>query len=245
MTRRIALSLLAAAVPAAAGAPVQPSCRQLLRVESPSWASTAGSLTLWMRDKSGAPWRQDGPGIPVRLGRNGLRWGRGLHATPRGKALKKEGDGCSPAGIFRLDTAFGSMPSAKSGSARWPWRQMTASHAGVDDPRSRFYNRVVDASAVKKDWTSAEDMMPKSGVYRRGIIVQHNWSQLPGTGSCIFLHIRSRSPTAGCTAMQEKDLLRLLAWLDPARHPLLGQLPAAEWLSRGAAWGFDGTAKAP
>ncbi len=243
MTRRMALTVLTAAVIPAQAGPARVSCRQLLRVETPSWPSTSGTLTLWTRDKSSDPWQQDGTAISVMVGRSGLRWGRGLHAIPRGAAVKREGDGCSPAGIFRLDTAFGSMPAAQSGSVRWPWRQMTSTHAGVDDPASRFYNRVVDAAAVKKDWNSAEDMMPKSGVYRRGIIVQHNWNQTPSAGSCIFLHIRSRKPTAGCTAMSEKDLLRLLVWLDPARQPLLVQLPAAEWPGRGAAWGFPATVK--
>ncbi len=239
MTRRIALRLLPAiAVPAAAAGPGLPACRQLLRVESPAWSATTGTLTLWTRDKAGAPWRQEGAAIPVVLGRNGMRWGRGLHAAPRGVAVKREGDGCSPAGIFRLDAAFGAMPAAQSGAVRWPWRQMTATHAGVDDSKSRYYNRVVDAAAVKEDWTSAENMIPGSGVYRRGIIVQHNWQQTPGAGSCIFLHIRSRKPTAGCTAMREKEILRLIAWLDPACHPLLVQLPVAEWQLRRAAWGL-------
>lgn len=238
MTRRTALTLLTAAAVPASAAPAPPSCRQLLRVETPAWSATTGTLTLWTRDKAGAPWRQDGAAIPVMLGRNGLRWGRGLHTVPRGVTLKKEGDGCSPAGIFRLDAAFGSLPAAKSGAVRWPWRQMTATHAGVDDPRSRLYNRIVDAAAVKKDWISAENMIPKSGVYRRGVIVRHNWDQRPAAGSCIFLHIRGRGPTAGCTAMRETQLLRLLAWLDPARHPLLVQLPAPEWPARNAAWGL-------
>lgn len=239
MTRRTVIGLLPAmAVSATAGGPALPACQQLLRVETSDWSAATGILTLWTRDKAGASWCQDGAAIPVVLGRNGLRWGRGLHAVPRGAAVKKEGDGCSPAGIFRLDAAFGSMPAAQSGAVRWPWRQMTATHAGVDDPKSRFYNRIVDAAAVKRDWASAENMMPGSGVYRRGVIVQHNWQQTQGAGSCIFLHIRSRKPTAGCTAMREKEILRILAWLDPARHPLLVQLPAAEWAARRAGRGL-------
>ena len=245
MTRRTALTLLSAAAVPAAAAPALPACRQLLRVETPSWNATTGILTLWTRADASAPWQQDGAAIPVVLGRNGLRWGRGHHAVPRGGAVKKEGDGCSPAGLFSLDSAFGTAPPAQS---RWPWRQMTAAHAGVDDPQSRHYNRIVNADAVvKKDWTSAENMIPKSGVYRRGLIVRHNWDQQPGGGSCIFLHIWKgpRATTAGCTAMRERDLLRLLTWLDPAQHPLLAQLPSPEWPARAAAWGLPATGKAP
>jgi L,D-peptidoglycan transpeptidase YkuD (ErfK/YbiS/YcfS/YnhG family) len=233
MTRRTAMAILGAAAITApvSGAPVPAACRQLLRVESRDWAATTGILTLWTRERTGAAWQQWGRAIPVTLGRSGLRWGRGLHANPRGAALKKEGDGCSPAGIFALDHAFGNMPAAKSGAARWPWRQMTASHAGVDDSKSLYYNRVVDAAAVKKDWTSAENMVPAGGVYRRGVVVRHNWDQRPGAGSCIFLHIwqSSRTPTAGCTAMSARDMLRVISWLDSAKQPRLVQMPRAEW----------------
>ena len=117
---------------------------------------------------------------------------------------------------------------------------MTSSHAGVDDSRSRYYNRIVDSAKVKRDWSSAENMVPKSGVYRRGVVVRHNWDQKPNGGSCIYLHIWSGrlAPTAGCTAMSEKNLRKILGWLDSRRHPLLVQLPATGWRSFGAAWGL-------
>jgi L,D-peptidoglycan transpeptidase YkuD (ErfK/YbiS/YcfS/YnhG family) len=239
-----ALAPMAEAAPEDSGAEALRACWRLLRVESADWHATSGTLTLWERDTAGGAWRRKGRAIPVQLGRSGLRWGRGWHTMPRKALRKREGDGCSPAGIFSLDFAFGSMPAHKSGTKRWPWRRMTARHAGVDDPRSRHYNRIVDAARVPRDWSSAESMVPKSGVYRRGVVVRHNWAQVPGGGSCIFLHIRSgrRTPTAGCTAMAERDLVRILAWLDPARKPLLAQLPRAEWESRGTAWGLPGSA---
>jgi D-alanyl-D-alanine dipeptidase len=246
MTRRSALALLSAgislpchAAPSSRDPALKPlrSCRQLLRVETAGWKATSGVFTLWTREKSGAPWQPDGPAIPVLVGRAGMRWGRGLHRVPPGGVLKREGDLCTPAGIFSLDTAFGSMTAQQAGVSRWPWQQMTPSHAGVDDARSRFYNRVVDASCVKKDWTSAENMMPKNGAYRCGLIVRHNWDRQPGAGSCIFLHIRTSRPTVGCTSMSAASLLRVLRWLDTSKNPLLIQLPKAEWQIHGPAWG--------
>jgi L,D-peptidoglycan transpeptidase YkuD (ErfK/YbiS/YcfS/YnhG family) len=247
MDRRTAIGLISAAFvpPALAGrrdsaVAVLQSCRQLLLVESPAWSATSGKLTLWERDHHGGTWRKNGRAIPVVLGRAGMRWGRGWHAVPRGAAVKREGDGCSPAGIFSLDFAFGSMPAHESGVSQWPWRRMTATHAGVDDPRSRHYNRIVDSAAVKRDWASAENMVPAGGVYRCGVVVRHNWDQRPGAGSCIFLHVHSRlrTPTAGCTSMSASSLRRLLKWLDTRRNPLLVQLPQAEWRMRALAWGL-------
>jgi L,D-peptidoglycan transpeptidase YkuD (ErfK/YbiS/YcfS/YnhG family) len=245
MNRRTALTLLSAgltlpleAAPQYPAAKPLRSCRQLLRVETAGWKASAGTLTLWVRDKRDAPWRPDGPPIPVMVGRAGMRWGRGLHAVPPGGVVKKEGDLCSPAGIFSLDTAFGAMSAKQANVPRWPWQQMTPAHAGVDDPRSRFYNRVVDSTRVRKDWQSAEDMMPKSGAYRCGLVVRHNWDRKPGAGSCIFLHVRTGKATVGCTSMSEASLLRVLRWLDPAANPLLVQLPSAEWRVHGPGWGL-------
>lgn len=248
MKRRTALGLLSSAVvPAAAqdhGGRALRLCRQLLRVSSPEWDSTAGSLTLWQRDRAGAPWQRDGRQIPVILGRGGMRWGLGLHAVPEGAARKQEGDGCSPAGLFELDTGFGPEPAGPEGAERWPWQQMTATHAGVDDPASRHYNRIVNAAAVRRDWSSAENMVPASGAYRLGLVVRHNWKQKPGAGSCIFLHTGRalRQPTSGCTAMSGAALQRILSWLDPDLQPLLAQLPRAAWELCGPAWGLPAAA---
>ncbi len=246
MTRRAALTLLSAglspALQAAAGtvpvwAPPR-GCRQLLRVESRGWKATTGTLTLWARDKAGAPWHLDGPPISITLGRNGLRWGRGLHAAAPGVAVKQEGDGCSPAGIFSLGIAFGQGTAKQAGVGRWPWEPMTPAHAGVDDPASRHYNRIVDSRRVKKDWLSAENMVPASGVYRLGLVVRHNADRQPGAGSCIFLHLRTAPdhPTSGCTAMDPASLSRVLRWLDSAKHPLLVQLPKSVWQTQGPLW---------
>jgi D-alanyl-D-alanine dipeptidase len=251
MKRRTALALLSTGI----AGPLQASprdpalkplraCRQLLRVETAGWKSPAGILTLWMRNKDDSAWQPAGPPLPVIVGKGGLRWGRGLHKVPDGGVIKQEGDLCSPAGIFRLDTAFGVMP-AKQAAVRWPWQQMTPAHAGVDDPRSRFYNRIVDSARVRNDWKSAENMMPKSGAYRCGVVVRHNWDQKPGAGSCIFLHVRTAGPTVGCTSMTEAAMLRVIRWLDPSANPLLVQLPAAEWKTRASEWGLPALSPIP
>ena len=108
---------------------------------------------------------------------------------------------------------------------------------GIDDPKSRHYNRIVDGSAVEaKDWNSSERMRIEP--YRWGAVVGHNWKQVPGAGSCIFLHVWEGPgvATSGCTAMAEEDMLRLTLWLDRTKKPLLVQLPAEEYRRLRAAW---------
>jgi len=95
----------------------------------------------------------------------------------------------------------------------------------VDDPQSRFYNQIVDSAQVVKDWASTEFMRRADGLYRCGIVVAHNPANQSGAGSCIFMHLwrGEGQPTAGCTAMSEENLKRVLAWLDPALEPRLIQ----------------------
>lgn len=102
----------------------------------------------------------------------------------------------------------------------------------VDDSKSAFYNQIVKTDTVKKDWTSAETMRMKSDVYKYGISVDYNTKPaVPNGGSCIFMHIWSggSSPTAGCTAMKEADILKLIDFLDKNKNPVLVQVPRAEY----------------
>jgi D-alanyl-D-alanine dipeptidase len=39
----------------------------------------------------------------------------------------------------------------------------------------------------------------------------------------------SASPTAGCTAMKETDILKLIDFLDQKKNPVLVQVPRAEY----------------
>ncbi len=198
------------------------SSTQLLIVTSRSWRADHGVLSRW--EKRGARWRQVGRSVPVVLGKNGMAWGRGIDGKIAGKGpVKREGDGRSPAGIFALPFLFGEGASI----FRYPYRRMTRFSRCVDDPRSRSYNRIVDRRKAAADYRSAERMKFPSGLYRYGIFVAHNPKWVPGAGSCIFLHIRKPdvAPTVGCTAMDEKELVRIMHWLDPDRHPLLIQAP--------------------
>jgi D-alanyl-D-alanine dipeptidase len=102
----------------------------------------------------------------------------------------------------------------------------------VDDPASHYYNQLVDRSKVARvDWRSSEQMRRSDDLYKWGIFVAHNAAATPGAGSCIFMHIwkNSSTPTTGCTAMAERDLLQLLRWLAPKAQPILVQMPGRDY----------------
>jgi zinc D-Ala-D-Ala dipeptidase len=234
----LALALVAPFLQASAGnADKLPrSSRQCLVVTTESWSSSKGKLVLFERDDNSA-WHQHGTPIRVLLGRSGLAWGRGLLHPPsiRGP-IKKEGDSKAPAGIFRLRCVFG---YAREASIKMPYIALSKNIVAIDDPRSSYYNQLIDKSKIKTpSWRSAEQMILADDRYKWGVFVEHNFPPEPGAGSCIFLHVWKdpATVTSGCTAMAETDLVKIIHWLDPARHPLLVQLPQRLYKEFGTTW---------
>jgi zinc D-Ala-D-Ala dipeptidase len=207
-------------------------CRQLVVVTTSGWTNVDGTLRCFQRTRD-KQWKEAARPIAIVVGRGGMGLANGTQILIKHLVgTKHEGDGCSPAGIFKLPNAFG---YASPEDARWiklPYIQCTGTIECVDDGKSSHYNQVVDARKVaKRDWDSSEQMLRKDVVYRWGVVVDHNSTHTPGDGSCIFLHIWNGpgKGTTGCTAMAELDLKHLLQWLDPKSKPLLVQFPELEY----------------
>jgi L,D-peptidoglycan transpeptidase YkuD (ErfK/YbiS/YcfS/YnhG family) len=217
----------------AAADPIRRS-RQCVVVIAENWNARTGVLRAFER-RDGS-WRPHCVAVPVVLGKKGLAVGRGL-VDFNDAARKVEGDNKAPAGIFRFGPAFGYAPRP---AARWikvRYVPITKQTEGIDDPRSRYYNKLVDRSKVAKvDWRSSEQMLRADNLYKWGVFVAHNSAATPGAGSCIFLHIwkNSKAATSGCTAMPERNLVELLHWLDPGSRPVLVQMPRSQYEALGA-----------
>ena len=195
--------------------------KQLLVVTTKNWSTPSGLLQRY--EKEGDHWYKVGRAIEVKLGRNGLGWGRGLHSIPKdAKIIKKEGDGKAPAGIFTLKQAFGYQPF----DVKYPYEVYRTTDHCVDDVNSKFYNKIVDSTRVRADYQSFEHMKFPKDYYKYGIVVNHNHideaGAIKGAGSCIFIHIK-KVPTAGCTVMSESEMKEIIKWLDADKEPLLVQ----------------------
>jgi len=199
--------------------------KQLLKVTTASWNDREGTLQRYERNST--KWHKVGEPISIILGRNGLGWGLGLHTIPKdAKYIKKEGDGRSPAGLFELKNGFGYAPL----DIDYPYSVYKPTDHCVDDSNSKWYNRIIDSTQVTKDYNSFEHMRLKNNLYQYGIVVNHNPNQIKNGGSCIFMHIRSgnKKGTAGCTAMSQNNIVKVLKWLKADKKPLLLQLPQSE-----------------
>lgn len=213
---------------------------QAVVVRTADWNASDASLQRYDRKDAQAPWKAAGGTVPAVVGRKGLGWGKGIH--PRFSydgPEKTEGDEKAPAGMFLLGSAFGYAPIDEVGWIKLPYRQSNAHTQCVDDPRSPYYNRLVDTTRVTPAWQNHEKMLRQDDMYRLGVVVDHNTDPtVAGAGSCIFLHIW-RGPstaTAGCTAMAAGQLEKLLRWLDANAMPILVQLPEAEYLRFRTLW---------
>lgn len=198
-----------------------PTTKQLIVVTTQNWSTSDGILQRY--EKTDKAWQKVGKEIQIKLGRNGLGWGIGLHSIPiNAKYIKKEGDGKAPAGIFTLKQAFG----YDAFDVKYPYTVYKETDHCVDDVHSKLYNKIVDSNKVATDYKSKEHMKFPKDFYKYGIVVNHNHineeGAVKGAGSCIFIHIKS-IPTAGCTVMSEDEMKEIISWLDAKSEPLLVQ----------------------
>ena len=164
-------------------------------------------VTIQTYEKKKGEWRRALKKIKGVIGKNGFA------------VNKKEGDGKAPVGIYSFGTAFGSK--AKPAGVKLDYRKTTAYDYWIDDQTSNDYNKWKTYKGNPSEkWKSFERMNHE--LYKYGAVIRYNMDPIvKGKGSAIFLHIwrGENSPTAGCTATSEKNVLSLLKWLDPKQDP--------------------------
>jgi L,D-peptidoglycan transpeptidase YkuD (ErfK/YbiS/YcfS/YnhG family) len=143
------------------------------------------------------PWR-----IPVALGRTGIR------------VNKREGDGATPAGRFRLIRLWWRADRLPRPRTLLPTRPIGLLDGWCEDPSDRRYNR-----AIKLPLGQAGDRLRRAdALYDMIIEIDHNSRpRTAGRGSAVFIHVARTAlgPTAGCIAMPAAILRQLLGRLGP------------------------------
>ena len=198
--------------------------RQLLIAESQDMNSFSAEVSLWSRLTDNDVWHKDFGTVPAVIGKNGMGWAPPfVNLKTEGQGLKQEGDGRSAAGIFPLGTLFGFAAASTNNE---PYRSLDSQTECVDDPRSKFYNKIVDADRVLKDWTSSEKML-EVPQYKWGYEINYPTDASHKAGSCLFVHIL-KTPwqgTAGCLALEESGLAILRAKIRKDLNPKIVILP--------------------
>lgn len=125
------------------------------------------------------------------------------------KFLKREGDGATPMGVFKLRRLFyraDRMVPPRCGLAARKIRDFDGWCETVGD---RNYNRLVPIPYA----TAHEFMKRADGLYDIVVELSHNERpRVQGHGSAVFFHLRRRDggPTAGCIAVSLKDMKTIL-----------------------------------
>jgi L,D-peptidoglycan transpeptidase YkuD (ErfK/YbiS/YcfS/YnhG family) len=146
--------------------------------------------------------------LQVALGRAGI------------KANKREGDGGTPRGRFRLVRLWWRGDRGPRPRTGLPLRRIGADDAWCEDPADRRYNR-----PVRRGANAAGDRLRRNDhLYDLIIEIDHNTRpRVAGRGSAVFIHLARPgfAPTAGCVALTGPSLRRLLARCSPATRIII------------------------
>jgi L,D-peptidoglycan transpeptidase YkuD (ErfK/YbiS/YcfS/YnhG family) len=140
--------------------------------------------------------------IPVALGRGGVL------------ANKREGDGGTPRGEFRLVRLWWRADRHPQPRTLLPVRRITRNIAWCEDPRDRRYNRSFQRSAD----APGDRLWRDDRLYDFIVEIDHNTRpRVAGRGSAVFIHVARPGfrPTAGCVAMTLPRLRWLLERVGP------------------------------
>ena len=140
--------------------------------------------------------------VKVALGRSGI------------KANKREGDGATPAGRYRLVRLWWRRDRLPRLRTLLPVRPISALDAWCEDPSHGRYNQAIRISPGQP----GDRLWRADPLYDMVIEIDHNTRpRVSGRGSAVFIHVArpALAPTAGCVSLPITTLRPLVARLGP------------------------------
>lgn len=154
-------------------------------------------------------------GSMAQLGPDGLlRFQGGIYRCAIGKggrrADKREGDGATPIGVLPLRRVLYRADRLAPPRSVVPVAPIAPDDGWCDDAAHTDYNTQIRLPHPARH----EELWRADAIY--DVIGVLGWNDAPvlrGRGSAIFLHLARPdfSPTEGCIALEQRDLLRVLA----------------------------------
>ena len=126
------------------------------------------------------------------------------------RADKREGDGATPIGLLPLRRVLYRADRLAPPRAAVPLAPIAPDDGWCDDPAHADYNAPIRLPHPARH----EELWRADEIY--DVIGVLGWNDAPiarGRGSAIFLHLARPgfTPTQGCIALQQRDLLRVMA----------------------------------
>ena len=124
------------------------------------------------------------------------------------KSKKKEGDKCTPKGVFSLGKLYYRADRVKKPTTKISTKIIKKNMGWCDDVTSKFYNKEMKINKNIKH----EKLYRNDNVYDYLIVINYNTKKIkPAKGSAIFLHLtKNYKKTLGCVAVKKKDFLIIL-----------------------------------
>ena len=183
---------------------------KVITVVAQSYSSTTARLQAWSK-ASGGGWFRHGKSVVAHIGADGL-----------GNA--SEYRSATPVGSYTLTRAFGRYAN--------PGTRLKYFHSRPSDwwiselgPLYNTHQRCSSGCSFHQG-SPNEHLYYITPYYNYAVVIDYNTRNSPsgvvqGAGSAFFLHVypAGTGATAGCVAIRQAKLVRLMRWLNPGAHP--------------------------
>ncbi|HEX7321513.1 MAG TPA: L,D-transpeptidase family protein [Mycobacterium sp.] len=163
-------------------------------------------MDVYQRNAQG--WEPVAAGIPTHVGSAGMT------------TKARDGYPATPMGVLSLDYAFGTAPNPGGGLR---YVQVDRDYWWDGDPNSPTYNtmQVCKKSLCHFDTADSENLdIPQ---YKHAVVMGVNKARKPGDGGGFFFHTTDGGPTAGCVAIDDATLVKIIGWLRPGALMAIAQ----------------------
>jgi L,D-peptidoglycan transpeptidase YkuD (ErfK/YbiS/YcfS/YnhG family) len=168
--------------------------------------------TIETFNKVNGVWQRAFPAMSGRIGSNGF------------SDHHVEGDPSTPTGVYAIGATMYGIDA--NPGVRYGYHRLVPGDYWDENPDSPAYNSFVHGV---DPGAGSEALWQTAPQYNYFAVITYNIPAVPATpprGSGIFLHVSAGRGTAGCVALGQSDLVRVLEWLDPAASPRIVMAPS-------------------
>lgn len=155
-------------------------------------------MDVYQRGATG--WQPVAAGIPTHVGSAGM--------APKAKS----GYPATPMGIFTLPFVFGTAPNPGGGLK---YVQVGPNHWWNGDDQSPTFNTMQVCQKSQCPFSTAASENLEIPQYKHSVVMGVNPNRIPGDGAAFFFHTTDGGPTAGCVAIDDATLVKIIQWLQP------------------------------
>ncbi len=195
--------------------------QQVVVVEAPNTGGSRATVSLYEPDQGDVWVRVKGP-YAAWIGASGF-------IDP---GQRTEGDATTPLGVFPLPSAFGGAEPPEGTDLPYTVIKERG-HCWISDPNSQAYNRWVFADPCVPPNVDLYDATRPGQRFHLAIVIGFNVElRRANAGSALFLQATGdallQQGTDGGVSLDRGQLSEVLAWLEPAKNPVVIMGPAAK-----------------